>query len=261
MNHPFDDRFYDESPYLTPEKCNLPKHFALKNYIAEHNATTCVMTYCRTLKNVLDSISDNVVEVDFLQAGEDKHPIYAIGDILFVVPYVGSPNACATMEEFAVFGVKNFLACGTAGLIDEDFDPTKFLVVTDAIRDEGASYHYMSYDEGAKTDKDITKTIEKVFDDNNIAFEKGRTWTCDAFYREVPSLIKKRKEQGAISVEMECSAWCITAKYLGVKFGQFLFFSDVVNNKNWAQHGDTQSRLNTKERATLLAYEIAKQIK
>ena len=261
MEHPFDDRFYDESPFLTPEKCNLPKHIALKNYIAEHNATTCVMTYCRTLKKVLDSVSDNVVEVDFLQAGEDKHPIYAIDDILFVVPYVGSPNACATMEEIAVFGVKNFLACGSAGLIDENFDPAQLLVVTDAIRDEGASYHYKPHGEIACTDKGITKAIENVFNDKKVAYKKGRTWTCDAFYREVPSLIKKRLEQGATSVEMECSAWCITAKYLGVKFGQFLFFSDAVNNMNWAQRGDTQSRLNIKEKITLLAYEIAKQIK
>lgn len=261
MRNPFNDKFYDEKPYLTPEKCNLPKHEPLKRYIAEHKVKACVFTYCRTLKNVLDTISNNVVEVDFSQMGEDSHPIYAIDDVLFVVPYVGGPCACGSMEEIAVFGVKNFIACGSAGLIDEDFDVSKLFLVTSAIRDEGTSYHYAPPEVKATTSKELTETIERVFREKNVSYGKGVTWTTDAFYREVPSLIKKRLSENAVAVEMECSAWCICAKYLGVNFGQFLFFSDAVSNQDWTQNGDTAHRLNIKEEITLLAYEVAKRIK
>lgn len=259
--NPFNDRFYDEKPYLTPEKCNLPKHEPLKKYVAEHKVKACIFTYCRTLKQVLDRISDNVVEVDYLQMGEDFHPIYAIDDILFVVPFVGGPCASGSMEEIAVWGVKNFIACGSAGLIDESFDASKLFLVTSAIRDEGTSYHYAPEDVKATPSKELTDAIEQVFKEKGVKYGKGVTWTIDAFYREVPSLIKKRISEGAVAVEMESSAWCICAKCIGVNFGQILFFSDAVNNQNWAQKGDTAHRLNVKEELTLLSYEVAKRLK
>ena len=31
FEHPFDDRYYNETPFLTAWKCNYPKHKALKD--------------------------------------------------------------------------------------------------------------------------------------------------------------------------------------------------------------------------------------
>ena len=59
---------------------------------------------------------------------------------------------------------------------------------------------------------------------------------------------------------MECSAWCIVAKHLGVKFGQFLYFSDVVDNKDWSLY-DKDYRYDLKDKMTILSYEIAQEIK
>ena len=51
------------------------------------------------------------------------------------------------------------------------------------------------------------------------------------------------------------------AEKLGLKFGQFLFFSDKVAEEDWTRKGTTEDRLNAKDQATLLCLEIAKRLK
>ena len=259
---PILEKFYDESAYLTTEKAmkGRPKFQDIFNYLENHKVNTCVIVFNRNLKEFLSSHFDNVVEFFGLQAGEDKHNIYFVDNIAFVCPFVGSPNAAASMEELACFGFKNFIATGSAGLIVDNFDVRNMLVVEDAIRDEGASYHYASPEVEAVTDSKITEAIKTCLTNRGIGFKTGRTWTTDAFYRETKSLIDLRIKQGCTAVEMECATWCVVAKKLGLNFGQFLFFSDKVMDKEWSQEGDTEHRLNIKNQITLLCYEIAKEV-
>lgn len=39
-----------------------------------------------------------------------------------------------------------------------------------------------------------------------LPYVLGRNWTTDSFYRETENNLAKRKADGCISVEMECSA-------------------------------------------------------
>ena len=259
---PILEKFYDESAYLTTELAikNSEKFKDIFQYLSTHKVTTCVLVFNRNLKEFLNSHFDNVVEIFGVQSGEDKHNIFFVDNIAFVCPYVGSPNAAATLEELACFGFKNFIATGSAGLIVEDFDVSNMLVVEDAIRDEGASYHYAAPDVKATTMPEITEIIKEVLSEKNVGYKVGRTWTTDAFYRETKSLIDLRIQQGCTAVEMECATWCIVAKKLSLNFGQFLFFSDKVMDKAWSAEGDTNHRLNIKNQITLLCYEIAKRV-
>lgn len=45
-----------------------------------------------------------------------------------------------------------------------------------------------------------------MLDEFQIKYTVGKTWTTDAFYRETVDKIKRRKEQGCVCVDMECSA-------------------------------------------------------
>lgn len=260
MKNPLiDDKFYDDKPFLTAKRAiyNSGKHDNAIAYIKTHNITTCVLTFFAELKNWLDELG-KVDEIGYIQAGEDHHPIYVINGIMFVSPFVGSPNAAATMEELASMGIKTIIACGSAGLIDHKFDGKKMFVVTEAVRDEGASYHYEDVSVVAKTDEFVTENIEKVFKTHTMPYEIGKTWTTDAFYRETEKLIALRIEQGCTAVEMECATWCIVAKKLGLKFGQFLYFSDAVNGMgDWSSFA-TEYRNNLKVIMTEIAYEVAK---
>ena len=263
MKLPLLEKFYNEEAYLTPEKSMIgrDKFDEIFTYLKTHDVKTCVLVFNRNLRDCLLEKFGEVTEIFGVQSGEDRHNIFFVENLAFVCPFVGSPNASASMEELAVLGFKNFIAAGSAGLIDGTFDVGKMLVVKDAIRDEGASYHYLQPEEEAKTNEKITKIIEQEFKMLNINFETGKTWTTDAFYRETKSLIDLRVKQGCTAVEMECATWCVVAETLGLKFGQFLFFSDKVADNDWTRKGTTEDRLNTKDQVTLLCLEIAKRIK
>ena len=112
----------------------------------------------------------------------------------------------------------------------------KFVVVDRAIRDEGTSYKYLPADTYVTPDLPLTELVYTSLKDLNCPCIKGTTWTTDAFYRETNELIKKRKEQGAVCVEMECASWCAVAKKKGLRFAQILYFSDVVNEEDWKRN-------------------------
>lgn len=255
-----ENKFYNEKPYLTANKITKDGYELTKSYIEDNNAVTCILSFCADLESVLNNISTNVVKLDSIKAGEDLHPIYAIENILFVLPFVGGPTAASLMEEMASIGVKNFLACGSAGLLKEDFDSSKLLIITEALRDEGTSYHYQDKNFVAKTDPNLTTKLEKTFQELNINYHKGKVWTTDAFYRETPTSIINNINNGIIAVDMECATWCTVANYLNIKFAQFLYFSDKVANNDWDLVATKEDRTNTKELITKIAYKVAKNI-
>ena len=121
FKHPFNDRFFDDNVFLTADKCIGKRAILTKEYIKKHNVDTCVLTFCKDIKNALKQYGD-VVELDYVNSGEDQHTIYALDNVLFTIPFVGSACAAATIEEFVSLGIKKFLACGSAGLIDDNFD-------------------------------------------------------------------------------------------------------------------------------------------
>ena len=63
--------------------------------------------------------------------------------------------------------------------------------------------------------------------------DRGLTWTTDAFFRETPAKVARRREQGCITVEMEASAMFACAAFRGVVYGQLLYAGDDVSADEW----------------------------
>jgi uridine phosphorylase len=77
-------------------------------------------------------------------------------------------------------------------------------------------------------------------------FVVGKTWTTDAFYRETRPKIERRRAEGCLTVEMECSALAALCQFRGVKFGQYLYGGDDVSGKRWDARGWNRSTLREK---------------
>ena len=144
------------------------------------------------------------------------------------------PAKAALMEELISIGISRFVCIGSAGLISKEFDQNKMLVVTEAIRDEGTSYHYLPAGEAAYTSPLLREQLKDSLARQGVDFAEGKVWTTDAFYRETPSRVARRLAEGAIAVEMECAALCAVAQRRGVEFAQALFFSDSLLSEVWS---------------------------
>lgn len=202
-----------------------------KKIIEENNINSCLFIFSKTF---FEDFKEHLGPVyDFGNAGTINRVYMYDKKFLIVSCSLGAPFAAGIMDEIGFMGVKNFVACGSAGQIDKNLDGRKFVLVNKAIRDEGTSYKYIEPSLYVETDKELTSRLADYLSKNNFDYCEATTWTTDAFFRETHSACEKRSEQGAVCVEMECASWSAVAKMRGFKFAQVLYFSDVVKQEAW----------------------------
>jgi uridine phosphorylase len=148
-------------------------------------------------------------------------------------PGMCAPFVAAFLEELIAFGCRKFVACGSAGVLDKTLARGTVVIPNAAVRDEGASYHYVAPEREIQVDPAVLSIQESIIKDRGIPYRVGKTWTTDAIYRETRSRIARRKAEGCLTVEMECSAFLAVAEFRGVKFGQFLATGDDVSGSEW----------------------------
>lgn len=148
-------------------------------------------------------------------------------------PGVGAPFAAGMLEALIALGSKKFVACGSAGVLKSELKRGAIVIPSSALRDEGTSYHYCPPSRDIEMDQEVVRKLELVLQKHNISYEIGKTWTTDGFFRETKGKISKRKAEGCLTVEMECSAFIAVSKFRDVKFGQYLAAGDDVSGDEW----------------------------
>ena len=146
---------------------------------------------------------------------------------------VGAPLAAGLLDEVIAYGCRAFVACGSAGVLDRGIAVGHVVVPVSAVRDEGTSYHYAPPDREIAASPDAVAAIESTLIERNVPYVKGKTWTTDAFFRETPAKVARRRAEGCLTVEMEAAAFFAVARFRGVSFGQLLYGGDDVSGDAW----------------------------
>ena len=149
-----------------------------------------------------------------------------------IVRGIGAPLAAMTLEEIRVLGMKRIILLGGAGVLTEI--PFNTLIIpTEAIRDEGTSYHYLTHNFWARPSRDLSEKLVKACREHKVQCTTGKTWTTDAFYRETPSKRERFMKAGAICVEMEAAACFAVATYRSIKLAALFFQIDSLSQRLW----------------------------
>lgn len=148
-------------------------------------------------------------------------------------PMIGGPAAVSTMEEGIPKGGKYFVYFGAAGVLVKGVSHGKLLLPAAAIRDEGLSYHYLPAADEVELSPVDVDACRAAMTELGVPYAEGKTWTTDAFYRETRAKASRRKEQGCISVEMECASLAAVAQFRGVHFAEFFYATDTVDDAGW----------------------------
>lgn len=164
-------------------------------------------------------------------------PFYCFTDgtvpMSFQMSGIGAPVSVMHLEETFALGAETVLFIGTAGVLDATIPYGSVLIPTEAVRDEGTSYHYLEPGENAVPDILLIQTIVDFLNRNGIPNFIGKTWTTDAPFRETPSRIRNRIREGCISVDMESSALFAVAKHHSRRIAGILLATDVVTCEKW----------------------------
>ncbi|WP_461225831.1 nucleoside phosphorylase [Lacticaseibacillus suihuaensis] len=137
---------------------------------------------------------------------------------------LGAPAAVQLLDFLLGYGAQVVVAIGSCGVL-VDAPENQLMVVTQALRDEGTSYHYLPPAASIALDPALAAHLLRVLGPRGKAVG---TWTNDAYYRETPGKIAKAKAQGFEVVEMECAAMAACAAFRGARFGQILFTADSL---------------------------------
>lgn len=120
-----------------------------------------------------------------------------------------------------------YIVFGGSGCLNKEIAHGKVMVPTEGYRDEETSYHYApASDYITIKNADV---VARFMEENKIPFVKGKTWTTDSFYRETNNNFEKRKADGCISVEMECSAIQAMCDFRKLNLYMFLTCGDLLD--------------------------------
>lgn len=174
---------------------------------------------------------------------------------------VGAPASAAMMEDVYMLGVEKIIIFGTCGVLEKSIDDCAIIIPNSAMRDEGTSYHYAPASDEIPVNEKYMDVFTGMLDELQVKYTVGKTWTTDAIYRETADKIKRRKEQGCICVDMECSADAAVAQFRGKDLVQFFYAADNLDAEEWDVRSLSNSaKLEEKDRVATIALELAVRI-
>jgi uridine phosphorylase len=147
--------------------------------------------------------------------------------------WIGAPATVAILEEAIACCVKVIFEVGISGGIQHGLKPGDIVVVTEAIRDEGTSYHYLSPEVMVESHQPLKNKLIERLRTNGIRYYAGPVWSTDGVYRETVRKIRKFREGGILAVDMETSAVFALAKYRHVEAASAQIISDVLTEDKW----------------------------
>ena len=209
-----------------PQAVIMPTHEDLELNLP----TRCVYAFLgEEIERYASSVGAEKVG-EFVSATK-TYPVYVMEyqgeEICLAQAPVGSAAAAQFMDWLIGYGVKQIISTGTCGVL-VDIPENVFLIPTRALRDEGASYHYVAPSRYIEVNRRALTAIETVLRQASIPYQEVMTWSTDGFYRETPDKVAYRIEEGCSVVEMECAALAAVAQLRDAVWGLLLFTADSL---------------------------------
>lgn len=187
--------------------------------------------------------------------------VYKGVEIALFMNGVGAPESAAMLEDVFLMGAEKVIVFGTCGVLEKGIDDCSIIIPNSAVRDEGTSYHYAPASDEIEVNQKYMDVFTQMLDELHIKYTVGKTWTTDAIYRETMEKVKRRKEQGCICVDMECSADAAVAQFRGKDLVQFFYAADNLDAEHWdARSLSNHSKIEEKDRIAMIALELATRI-
>jgi len=165
----------------------------------------------------------------------------------------GSPMVVELAEEFAVMGAKRLVLMTWGGALQPDMKAGDIVVCDRAIRDDGASHHYLSPEKYISASGELVECLVQAIQDRGGQCSVGTTWTTDAPYRETVEEVRQYQAEGVKTVEMESAGLFTVGQVRGVAAASVVVIMDSLADLRW----QVPERLDAIQRSLEIAYSAA----
>ncbi len=138
----------------------------------------------------------------------------------------GSPAVAMTVELLAAAGIRVILGIGYCGGLREDIACGDLVLPLAAVRNDGATTHYVPPIYPAVADLDCLDDIRRLLSLSGRDWHCGLIWSTDAVLMETTKLVQEWSGHGVIAVDMESSALLTIARLCNIKAATILVASD-----------------------------------
>lgn len=185
------------------------------------------------VKKDLDYLLKQSFSIKAVSSGFLMTNIYKFQQVVIAGPYFGSPYAAALVEFLAGSGIKNIIAIGWCGGLDENLAPGD-IILPDSFAFEDSTYQsYINNEKELDFDSEFSRDIKSFLRSVNISFKEGRIWTTHSLYRETREKVEYFSNRKAIAVEMENSAILSAASFLNINAVCINIVSDILMKDKW----------------------------
>lgn len=149
---------------------------------------------------------------------------------------VGAPAAAMTLEELIACGAKTILEVGLSGGLQPFLQAGNIVVITEAVRDEGTSQHYLPPKQKTVASERLKDKLIHHLNEEKAKHFVGSVWSTDGVYRETRGKFRRFRKAGVLCVDMETSAIFAVAKYRNVEAASTQIISDILTESGWQPH-------------------------
>ena len=165
----------------------------------------------------------------------------------------GSPMVMELAEELAAMGTKKMVLMTWGGTLQKDLQPGDIVVCNRAIRDEGASHHYLPPAKYIDAATQLVNELVAAIQARGAQCIVGTTWTTDAPYRETREEVLQYQAEGVKTVEMESAGLFTVGEVRGVQTASVVIGMDSLATLRWR----TPERLDGIMRSLEIVYAAA----
>jgi uridine phosphorylase len=146
---------------------------------------------------------------------------------------IGSPVVASLADELAAWGVKRLILLSLAGGLQPQLSPGSLVIANSALRDEGASYHYLPPAQSVDASASLVTILSQAFTQLGLAPTIGTTWSTDAPYRESREEADQYRSENIQTVDMESAGLFAVGQARNLETASVFIVGDSLAPPHW----------------------------
>lgn len=144
-------------------------------------------------------------------------------NVLFLSTGMGGPSTAIAVEELAKIGVKAAIRIGSCGALQPELNLGDLVLVSGAVRDDGASRAYVPAQYPAIPDFGLLSACRDSAREAGFSWHMGIARSHDCLYGdENPRIYEQWSRRGVMASDMETAALFVTSGLRGIRTASIL---------------------------------------